>query len=448
MLSHLSTLPRTFLPVLCLVLGACVGGERHASTPDRRPAMPTMALPAATADKTLAEGEILARAVRAAKDDDLDGVLHALKPVGDPARRSWLAGEIMAQLRDTDPKLRARLALALGAEFNHMATIESAGRSLVQQDREFALQWSAQLPATAAARRMTRAIVDEMVAADPNVALDGIGRLPAGSGRDDLLVLAAGAWAQRNPDAAISWLRDRPDDDLKQRLTSAIGFEVAQVRPERAIAVAEMLPEGRNRWLLFSAIAQTWVAIDSKAVLAWAEKLPSGEPRAAALAGIDTGFGVPVARRIGGPPGTRGGSSRTRGGGAAVAGTGEITSPAFAAWLAAQPRGMSREEAILEYIRQRGALEPAAIAPLLETMPPGYTKDQAMQIYLDGLLIGSPTEAARWVRSLPRSERSDDLMEKTARRLLLINPDAGVDWLQQSTLPTYRKEQLLREAGR
>ena len=66
----------------------------------------------------------------------------------------------------------------------------------------------------------------------------------AGAVRDGLLVLAAGAWARRNPDAAISWLRDCPDHNLKQRLTSGVGFEVAQVRPEQAIAVAHMLPEG------------------------------------------------------------------------------------------------------------------------------------------------------------------------------------------------------------
>ena len=149
-----------------------------------------------------------------------------------------------------------------------------------------------------------------------------------------------------------------------------------------------------------------------------------------------------------GVSGIRGGSSRTRGGTAAAIAWPEINSPAFAAWLATQPRGMSREEAILEYIRQRGALEPAAVRPLLESMPPGYARDQATDIYLDGLLIGSPMEAARWVRSLPRSERNNELLEKTARRLLMTHPDIGADWLEQSTLPRERKEQLLRDAGR
>jgi hypothetical protein len=52
------------------------------------------------------------------------------------------------------------------------------------------------------------------------------------------------------------------------------------------------------------------------------------------------------------------------------------------------------------------------------------------------------------VRSLPRSERNDELVEKTARRWLMTNPDAAEEWIRQSTLPEYRKEQLLRVAGK
>jgi hypothetical protein len=173
-----------------------------------------------------------------------------------------------------------------------------------------------------------------------------------------------------------------------------------------------------------------------------------GQARDAAFAGIDTGSGVPASRRIAGAPGVRGGSSRTRGGTAAATAWPETNSADFAAWVATQRPGMSREEAILEYVRQRGASEPAAIAPLIASLPSGYTRDEATRIYLEGLLIGSPREAAQWVSALPRSERSDELVEKTARRYLQTNPEAAAQWIEQSSLPPERKEQLLREAGR
>ena len=391
------------------------------------------------------EAEIVGDAVRAAREKDIDRVVHTLLSVGDPSVRARLAGEAMAQVPAADPAFAARLAVALGGQLEQMTLVDSAGRALARHDREFALRWITELPSTSAARQISRAVIDELVAANPREAIDRIRALPAGIRRDDVLVLAAAAWARRDPDAAVAWVRDLPNDDLKSRLTSSVGFELAQVRPERALSVAEMLPEGRDRWLLLSAIGQTWVAIDSKAALAWAGKLPAGEPRDAAFAGIDTGFGMPISRRGGNAPGTRGGSSRTRGGTAAAAAYPEINSPAFAAWLATQPRGMTREEAILEFIRQRGALNPSAVEPLLSALPSGHMRDEALQIVIQGL---PPFEAARWVRSLPRSDRSDALMEETARRYLRTNPDAGAEWLEQTTLPPHRKEQLLREVGR
>jgi hypothetical protein len=410
--------------------------------------MPTVALASGASAMRTADAELIASALRAGREGDVDGVLRVLRSIGDPSDRARHSREITTKLVAQDPRFAARLVLVLATQLEQSAGVDVAGRGLVRHDPDFAFRWAADLPPNPATRRMWHVIVDELVAANPRGTIDRIETLPAGPVHDDLLVLGAGAWARRDPDAAVSWLRGLPDGELRQRLTSSVGFEVAQMRPERALEVAEMLPVGRDRWLLFSAIAQTWVATDSKAALAWAGRLPAGEPRDAAFAGIDTGFGVPRSRRMIGAPGTRGGSSRTRGGAAAAAAWPEVTSPAFAAWLANQPPGLSREEAILEYVRQRGALEPATVGPILASMLPGHVRDQAMQIYLDGLLIGSPMEAARWVRALPRSDRSDELIEKTARRLLLTNPDAALDWIDQSTLSPDRRERLLREAGR
>jgi hypothetical protein len=260
--------------------------------------------------------------------------------------------------------------------------------------------------------------------------------------------MTAAAWARLDPEAAVSWLRAQPNDEIKQRLTSGIGFEMAQTRPDRAVAIAEMLPEGRDRWVLLSAIGQTWVAVDSKAALAWAGELPAGEPRDAALAGLTTGLGVPVARRNAGAPGLRGGRSRIRGGMAAVAAFPESNSPEFAAWLETQLPGMSRDDAILEYVRQRGALEPSTMGPWISALPGGPTRDRAMEIYLENVVPNSPAEAARWLRSLPRSNRSDEMIERTARRWLRTNPDAAAAWLEEMMLPPDLKERLLREVGR
>ena len=136
--------------------------------------MPTMAPPAEKAYNS-AEAEILAQAVRAANENDVDGALRALRQVGDPARRSALAGELMTKLQGSDPKVRAKLAVAVGVEFSNVAAIDSAGRSLVQHDGEFAFQWAAGLQGSAASRRMSRVIVDEFVVLIPMQPSSGLG---------------------------------------------------------------------------------------------------------------------------------------------------------------------------------------------------------------------------------------------------------------------------------
>jgi hypothetical protein len=262
-----------------------------------------------------------------------------------------------------------------------------------------------------------------------------------------MVVFCAAAWARRDISGAMAWLREQPDDELKARLTASVAFEVAERNPNRALELADAIPVGRTRWLLYSSIAQTWVAVDTKAALAWAARLPEGPAREAAYAGVATGFGVPVARRRNTPPGLR--SIASRGfGGSAAAPVPEANSPEFAAWLATQPGMLSREDAILEYVRQRGATDSGTIGQWLTTLPGDPVRDRAMKIYLENQLGSSPQEAARWLSTVPRSSASEELIEATARQWLRTNPEAAAAWLRETSLPAERKEWLLRQAGR
>jgi hypothetical protein len=409
--------------------------------------MPMMAPGAETSQWPLfTDAELVAAALRAARNGDAAGATQGLMKVSDPIRRRQLMEKVTASLMETDPRMATRLAVEWANATQHLAIVSAPARAMAKAEGEQALRWAHDLPDSPAARAARRSVVDELAVSEPYGTIVRIEALPAGVARDELLVHAAGAWGRRDSDAAIGWLRQQPDSELKPQLISSVGFQVANSKPARALEVADMLPEGRNRWLLFSAIGQTWVATDSKAALAWAAKLPAGELRDAAFAGIDTGYGMPSSRRRANAPGSRG--LRTRGGAAAVALEKESNSPDFAAWLATQTRKMTREEAILEYVRQRGAAQPASVGPLIESLPMGAMRQQASAIFVEGLLISSPGEAARWVRSLPRSEQTDELVEKTARRWMVTNPDAAVDFVEQSTLPGYMKDRLLRDANR
>lgn len=441
------------LPGLLLALGAIAGGcnssgARRSFTTIAPPAMPQANAAPAYVPGPKADAEIVASALQFARAGDTAAAAAEVGLPRDPLDRARLAERVAAALAATDPAAATALVRILPLGGAQLAAIEAVARAYAARDAEEALAWALTWDDPHPGRAARQALARALVARETRGTLDRIVRRPSGPARDDLLVAAAGAWARRDAPGALEWLRGWPEDALKPRLTSGIGFEVAQTQPERAIEVAELLPAGRNRWLLLSAIAQTWVAVDAKAALAWAGRLPAGEAREAAFAGAETGFGVPLARRGGNAPGTRGGSSRTRGGAGAIATMNPTDSPAFAAWLATQTGTLSRDEAILEYVRQRGALEPQSIGAWLATLPGGPTRERAMEIYIENVLPTAPAEVARWLRTFPRSDRTDAMIETTARRWLLTNPDAAAGWLQDQPLPGYLKDRLLRDAGR
>ena len=430
-------------------LGGCAGGGAGSEADAARlPVMPTVTPPVAAVAVAVGEGEVVANVLDLVQAGNLPAARRAIEGVADLAQRQRVGETVIVTAARSDPRQAAELAAGLSVAGGRTRGLELAAATFVARDAEAALSWALESSDSAVAGIARRAVVQQLVRANPQGAVDRILARPVSPARDDTLGFAAAAWARIDATAAVNWLHTLASGDLRDRLTSSIGFEIAQQHPESAVELAETLPAGRNRWLLFSAIAQTWVATDAKSALAWAGRLPAGEARAAAFAGLDTGLGVPTARRVAHAPGSRTVRSRGLGGGVAEAALSAGGSADFAAWLATQPPGVSRDEAILEFVRQRGAADSGAIGQWLASLSPGATRDRAMEVYLEGQLIGSPQRAADWLRALPRSDRSEELIEKTARAWLRTNPEAAQAWLLETPLPPDRKERLLREAGR
>jgi len=412
--------------------------------------MPTVGRAPAPPEAHLGEAEVTAAAVEWVRQGEVASAVRAIDGAGESLPRSRIRIEVTSVVAREDPARAGAFAVALVPGPTRTTCVEIAARAWGQRDAGAALDWAMGLadPPTAGVAR--RAVATEWVGRAPRELIERLTVLPAGGARDDTLVLAAAAWAKVSPDAALAWLDKVPAGQLQERLISSIAFEIAQTNPHRAVTLAETLPAGRDRWLLVAAIAQTWVAVDSRAALAWAGGLPAGAPRDAAMAGIDTGFGVPAYRRDPSAPNTLPGNSRTRGGGASAAGPEwpEMKSPEFAAWLTMQPPGMSRDEAVQEYVRQRSAGSGGEVAEWVISLQNGPTRDRAMQTYVDSLLPRYPAEAASWLRSLPSADQDPALIEKVVRQWLVVNPAAAEAWLMGTTMPYERKQMLLRQAGR
>lgn len=429
-----------------LGLTGCVGSEPAAYVPP----MPTIT-PAplgGSRPAAVTPAERMVRAVEQARAGQSAEAVAGLSAERAAEIRVRTAQEVAAQVAAEDPVRAEAFARAWPPGAAQQAALEGLARVRVRSDGEAAVAWALGLEAAGLGATVRRFVAEELVAAGPRAAVERLAGRTAEPRRDELMGFAVAAWARREPDAAVGWVRDLPVGERRNRWLASAGFELAQTQPERAVAVVEMLPEGRDRWLLTGALAQTWVGKDPQAAHAWARQMAPGAARTAALAGFETGIGIPSRRPSQGAPGGRGGSLRTRGGAAAVTAWREGDGPNFERWLAGQPAGLSRDEAILEYVRQRAASEPGAIGQWLTNLPPGATRDQATELYVEGLLAGSPREAAKFLRALPRAEQTPELLERTARRLMATDPGEAERWIRESRLPEYRKEELLRQLGR
>jgi hypothetical protein len=447
MTPQLQLLRAGLLAAAGLALGGCDTPGRPAAAPP--PQMPTVGRAPAPPAAHLGEAEVTAAAVQWVRQGEVAPAVRAIDGAGETLPRSRIRVEVTTIVARDDPARAAAFALALVPGPTRTTCVEVAARAWCRRDADAALGWAMSLADPATADVARRAVATEWVGRAPRELIDRLTAPPAGGARDDTLVIAAAAWAKVSPDAALAWLDDVPAGALKERLTSGIAFEIAQTNPRRALTLAETMPAARDRWLLVTAIAQTWVAVDASAALAWAGGLPAGAPRDAAMAGVETGLGVPVARRGPVVPNTQSGSSRTRGGGAAVSPDWpEMSSPEFAAWLATQPPGMSRDEAVQEYVRQRSAGSGGEVAEWVISLQNGPTRGRAIQTYVDSLLPRYPDEAARWLRSLPSADQDPALIEKVVRQWLVVNAAAAEAWLMETTMPYERKQLLLKQAGR
>jgi hypothetical protein len=399
------------------------------------------------ADPGPSDRAILAAVRLAATGGDGAAARRELAGISNPVRRAELTRRFLGEWAAEDPLAAAEFAGLLPDWAGREEALRETAATFARKSPAVALGWAHGLARPDTAGIVRRAVAEALAATAPRAGAEQLKGLSEGAARDEMIGYLLAAWVRRDWEGGLRWLRELPDDGARRRFTAAAGFELAQKQPERAVNLAETLAPGRDRWLLVAAIAQTWVATDQKSAVAWANGLPPGEAREAALAGIETGLGVPVARRNVGAPVLRGSGGGGRSGSDAV-GWADLATPDFAAWLATQSPGLSRNEAIVEYVRQRAAAEPGAVGAWLQSVPGGSARDEAIRVFVEGVAATAPAEAARWLATLARSDRSDALIERTARQWLRTDPVAAEAWLRTTPLAFERQELLLREAGR
>jgi hypothetical protein len=410
--------------------------------------MPSSSVEARPPAAETSEAEWVARWVEFARAGRRGELLVPVDGPAEPRVRERVARAAAAILANEDPAAARRLAESLPPGAPRAAVWEVMVRQQVDRDAPKAVEWALGLADAGDGATVRRVVAEESVARSGGAAVRNLARLSPGPARDEVLGYAVAAWARRDPGAARAWIEEVPEGEGRRRWAAAAGFEVAQREPVRALDFVELLPPGRDRWLLLTAIAQTWIAVDASAAFAWCRGLPPGEAREAAVAGLDAGLGIAVARRMVAPPEARGAGRGGGGGGGILEPVTGGLAGAFAAWLEGQPAGLDREAALLAFIRQRSSADALAVAQWIELLPGVSLREQARDAYWQTLVAVSPDEAARWLAGLPRAGRSDLQVERTAREWARRDPGAAAAWLRDQAWTEERIDGVIGREGR
>ena len=109
-------------------------------------------------------------------------------------------------------------------------------------------------------------------------------RLPAGPPRQSELGKAVIDWVNEEPQAAIAWIRDLPDESERQDLLLVSSGEMVRTDPIAALRIASELPGSAACDDIIRRATMEWVSDDPAAAMEWAETISDEPLRQAVLA--------------------------------------------------------------------------------------------------------------------------------------------------------------------
>ncbi|MEO6477606.1 hypothetical protein [Luteolibacter sp.] len=154
-----------------------------------------------------------------------------------------------------------------------------------RKDAEKALAWSDRLDDAADRRQISSTVCIAVAESDPHLAL-GLA-LRHGSEDDDsggLLENISAQWADREPTAALDWVRTQPGGEWHDRLLARVAFVLSRSDPHTAACrVAKDMEPGTMQDEAVISILHQWIMKDPQAAATWAAAFPEGDLHSRAL---------------------------------------------------------------------------------------------------------------------------------------------------------------------
>ena len=236
-------------------------------------------------------------------------------------------------------------------------------------------------------------------------------------------------WARQDLPAALAWAQSLPDQQRGGAYSGVLG-SLATTNPEQASSLALTLEPGPARQHIVGEIASSWARNSPTDAIAWAKTLSSQEQTdatrsalrvwsqnkpseaAAYLDSLDQAIDshLPV-----------------------VAGTWARNEPAKAAnWIASQPDGEGRDDAIAKTLWNWTTQNPAAATTWVQAQTNVSVRDHAISGLATAALDFDPPTALDWSNKITEPDLKNALIQRSLSIWRRKDPETARQWAKEN----------------
>lgn len=345
-----------------------------------------------------------------------------------------LAGELDAIAAETDPGVKERMLRQLLDRIDDseipafLHVFSNYSKSELSQDLQL---------------RLIRRLAD----IDPEAAVWWLDELNDPELRMKATKGVAVYWANKDLSAAVDWMKTLPGD-ARNEACRTIAYEAVRGDPRQAMELAENLPAGKMRENLLIHAASELAAEDIDAVLDWALDIEDETLFASVISN---------AARIWGSKNPEAaaelaikflGSGRKHD--SAIIGIARKwvqSEPNRAAeWVVSFPAGEMRGSALKTVVNIWAEKDMAKAGEWILSLE-GYRNDQeiseAMAVYANKAALQDPPLAAEFAEAIKHKESRLRAIKAVAEHWLLRDPEAARLWIRERSIPEEEKNKLL-----
>lgn len=307
---------------------------------------------------------------------------------------------------------------------------------LAERDLEDALKFADAIPAAHGGSDREGAVREAFVTAghlNPSAAVARAMTMPEGDLRESAISSAMRAWFDKNPQAAMAWVMQRPDmpGGYGRTLMENAVPRWAEFDPGAATRFVQNLPPGKQRDNLISAVATTLVYRDADQARQWVLSLPDDGAKAEALRRVvmvwSSNDPVAAAAFVARQP-DNGNTGRMLW---FVGRSWSAMDPEGAlVWASAQPAGTFAKEIASQALGAIAAEDPARAIAALDALRAPDVRAAATAAIAGRWAINDPQAAARWLLELPKTDANSAALQGAISSWTPGDPAVVARWLE------------------